>query len=241
MDRLRRAPVWLFDLDNTLHDASHAVFGLIDEVMTDYIERELRISRDEADHLRRHYWQRYGATLLGLERHHGIKAAHFLEHTHRWPDLEQRVRCAGTDRAALRALPGRKFVLTNAPVQYAWRVLKALGLATCFEDVIGIEHMRSFGHLRPKPDARMFRIVLAQLKLTPSRCVLVEDTLAHQRAALRVGLRTAWMQGYLQGQQHGPEVGARLRRKPAYVCVRIRALRSLRSRFLHTPSANRHA
>jgi hypothetical protein len=51
--------------------------------------------------LRRRYWQRYGATLLGLVRHHGVKAAHFLHQTHRLPGLEQRLRGHPHDLAAL--------------------------------------------------------------------------------------------------------------------------------------------
>ena len=69
--------VWLFDLDNTLHNASHAAFRGIDRAMTDYIVRELEVSANDADGMRRHYWQRYGATLLGLVRHHGVRAAAF--------------------------------------------------------------------------------------------------------------------------------------------------------------------
>jgi putative hydrolase of the HAD superfamily len=67
-----RKLVWFFDLDNTLHDASHAIFGAIDSRMTSYVERHLAVDRAEADRIRRHYWLRYGATLLGLVRHHGI-------------------------------------------------------------------------------------------------------------------------------------------------------------------------
>lgn len=223
---------WLFDLDNTLHDASHAAFGLLDAAMNAYIARELQVDAAQADFLRRDYWHRYGATLMGLERHHGIRAAHFLDHTHRLPGLEAHLRGNARDRAALRALPGRKFVLTNAPADYARRVLTALDLADCFEGIVSIEGMRLFGHLRPKPDARMFRVVLARLKLRPARCVLVEDTLTHQRAARAVGLRSVWMQRYLWRNAHGPEVGARLRRKPAYVCARIRSLQMLRTLFL---------
>jgi len=81
-----------FDLDNTLHDASHAAFRDINERMTAYIVRELAMNEDDADALRRRYWQRYGATLLGLVRHHGVKAQHFLHHTHILPGLEERVR-----------------------------------------------------------------------------------------------------------------------------------------------------
>ncbi|MES2957092.1 MAG: pyrimidine 5'-nucleotidase [Pseudomonadota bacterium] len=231
---------WLFDLDNTLHDASHAAFGLLDVAMNDYIARELRLEADAADALRIDYWRRHGATLLGLERHHGIRAAHFLEHTHRLPGLEARLRVDARDRAALQALPGRKFVLTNAPASYAKRVLTALGLSDCFEGVVSIERMRIFGRLRPKPDARMLRVVLARLGLQAARCVLVEDTLAHQRAARAVGLRTVWMQGYLWRNAHGPEVGARLRRKPAYVYARIHSLQELRALF-PAPASSAHA
>lgn len=223
--------IWLFDLDNTLHDASHAAFGLLDEAMNDYIGRELSVDAAQADHLRRHYWRRYGATLLGLERHHGVRAAHFLEHTHHLPGLEDRLRSHAHDRAAIRRLPGRKILLTNAPAVYARRVLGALGLAGSFEAIVSIEDMRMFGQLRPKPDARMFKRLLARLKLVPQRCVLVEDTLAHQRAAWGLGLRTVWMQRYLRSSAHGPEAGARLRRRPAYVCARIHSLQKLRVFF----------
>lgn len=221
------APVWLFDLDNTLHDASRAVFGRLNGSMTDYIETVLGMPRHEADRLRVHYWRRYGATLLGLERHHGIRAAHFLAQTHRLPGLEGQLRMRPADRAALRRLPGRKFLLTNAPADYAKRVLTALDLPSCFEGVIAIEAMRVFGDLRPKPDTRMLRIVLARHKLPASRCVLVEDTLVNLKSARRLGLRTVWMQHYLRHNPHGLETGAHLHGRPPAVCVRIKKLRSL--------------
>ena len=51
-----------------------------------------------------------------------------------------------------------------------------------------------FGELRPKPDARMLRTLLARLRVPAARCVLVEDTLQHQKSARRVGMKTVWMQ-----------------------------------------------
>jgi putative hydrolase of the HAD superfamily len=225
---VRHPPVWLFDLDNTLHDASHAAFGMLDASINAYIARELGLPDDAADRLRRHYWRRYGATLLGLERHHGVRAAHYLEHTHRLPELESRLRASRHDRAALARLAGRKYVLTNAPLAYARRVLDALGLTPLFDGVIAIERMRMFGALRPKPDARMLRFVLARLGVPPWRCVLVEDTLAHQRAARAVGLRAVWMQRYLRGNSHGQESALRHRARPAYVYARINSIQQLR-------------
>ena len=63
-------PTWLFDLDNTLHDASPHIFPQINRAMRDYIERHLGLDRQAANQIRQHYWERYGATLLGLIRHH---------------------------------------------------------------------------------------------------------------------------------------------------------------------------
>lgn len=231
-------PIWLFDLDNTLHDAGRAVFWRLNGSMTDYIAQHLGLPAEEADRLRIHYWRRYGATLLGLERHHGIRAAHFLAQTHVLPGLEGQLHMPPADRAALQRLPGRKFLLTNAPADYAKRVLTALDLASCFEGVIAIEAMRVFGDLRPKPDARMLKVVLARHKLPAHRCVLVEDTVANLKSARRLGLRTVWMQHYLRGSGHGPEAGMRLHGRPSAVCVRIKAIRTLHAwRFRPKASA----
>lgn len=224
----RRRLVWLFDLDNTLHDASHAVFAMLDASMTGYIARALRLPEGEADFLRRDYWRRYGATLIGLMRHHAIDPADFLHQTHALPGLEAALRAHAHDKAALRALHGRKLVLTNAPASYARRVLKALDLWREFDGVLSIEDMRMFGHWRPKPDVRMLQAVLARLKVPAHRCVLVEDTLAHQKSARRLGIRAVWMQRWLRRNAHGPEVGVYVQRRPSYVHARIRSLQKLR-------------
>ena len=229
----RAAIVWLFDLDNTLHDASGAAFGEMHQAIGDYVVRHLGITSDEADALRQRYWQRYGATMLGLVRHHGIRAAHFLEETHRMPGLEARLRGSAPDRAALSRLRGRKYILTNAPRAYAMRVLDTLALTHRFDGVITIEDMAMFGQPRPKPDARMLRYVAARLKTPLHRCVLVEDTLAHQRSARRIGMKTAWMQRYLREGVHAgsrqAKVGVHPCPKPAYVCARIKSIQALRA------------
>ena len=223
-----RLPVWLFDLDNTLHDASHAALRGVNEGMSGYIVEHLGLSQAQAEDLRREYWLRYGATMLGLVRHHGVDGRHFLRETHRLPGLEERVRTHPHDVAALRRLPGRKFILTNAPREYAERVLGALGIADCFHGVLAIEDMRMFGHWRPKPDARMLRAVAAALRVPPSACVLVEDTLEHQKAARRVGMRTVWMQRWTRRATWGLSASTRVHRRPVYVDLNIRALPALR-------------
>jgi putative hydrolase of the HAD superfamily len=221
--------IWLFDLDDTLHDAARVAMPGINAAMTDYVQRELRLSREEADALRRHYWRRYGATLLGLVRHHGVKAAHFLHDTHRLPDLEARVSGHRHDFAAIKRLPGTKLILTNAPRAYALRVLGALRIEHLFDGVVTIEDMAMFGHLRPKPDTRMLRALCARLRAHPRQCILVEDTLTHQKAARRVGLRTVWMQRY--ARRRPPPAATRGGRRPGYVDHCVLSLRQLIGRF----------
>ncbi len=231
--------MWLFDLDNTLHDASNAAFGEMHVAIGDYVVEHVGVSRDEADRLRQRYWLRYGATLLGLVRHHGVRAAHFLDQTHRLPGLEGRLRTSAHDRAMLARLPGRKIILTNAPRAYAMRVLGTLGLAKFFERIVTIEDMTMFGALRPKPDARMLRRVVASLGVAPSRCILVEDTLVHLKAARSIGIRGVWMQRYVGGRFRGalrdrlnagfgtPPPARRVCPKPPYLYAKIGALRHL--------------
>jgi putative hydrolase of the HAD superfamily len=235
--------VWLFDLDNTLHNASHASMAGINAGMTQYMMRELQLDEPQAAALRRDYWQRYGATLLGLIRHHAIDAAHFLHETHRLPGFEARVHGHAHDLAALKTLRGRKIVLTNAPRAYALRVLAALGIARWFDMLIAIEDMRMFGHWRPKPDARMLRRLAHRLRVPPCRCVLVEDTLEHQKAARRVGMQTVWMQrfdrspedrlahAWRDSTQRHAGTGKRLALRPPYVDLKTHTLRALHRRW----------
>ncbi|WP_427312311.1 pyrimidine 5'-nucleotidase [Cupriavidus sp. H39] len=204
--RLRRRPagdtsggtVWLFDLDNTLHDASHAIFPAINRQMTAYVARVLGCDEATASRVRVDYWQRYGATLLGMIRHHGVDPADFLRAAHEFPELADMVRVRRGLAAHLRRLPGRKILVTNAPQDYARAVLEIAGIRHCFERVVAIEQMWVHGHLRPKPDRRMLRRLLAQARIAPHRAVLVEDTVSHLKRYAGTGIRTAWVTGYLR-------------------------------------------
>jgi putative hydrolase of the HAD superfamily len=85
-------PVWLFDLDNTLHNASPHIFPHINRSMTDYLMRHFELDEAAANRLRVDYWRRYGATLTGPDaspRH--PTACHFLHDTHQFPDLARMV------------------------------------------------------------------------------------------------------------------------------------------------------
>ncbi len=56
---------WIFDLDNTLYPPSSCLFEQIEPRMTDWVQRELNVSTQEANRLRHSYWMDYGTTLSG--------------------------------------------------------------------------------------------------------------------------------------------------------------------------------
>ena len=184
-----RSRVWIFDLDNTLHDARPHIFPHINRSMTDYVAGLLNLGSEDADDLRDAYWKRYGATLIGLIRHHGVDPGHFLSETHRFADLDRMVVGRRELRSVLRRLPGRKIVFSNAPERYAGAVLQALGVSDLFDDVFAIEHTR----FRPKPQAHGFLRLMHAHRLAASRCIMVEDSLENLRTARRLGMKTVWV------------------------------------------------
>ncbi len=199
----------MFDLDNTLHNAGAHIFPHMNRAMTQYLQDFLGLDEAGANALRERYWLRYGATLQGLMRHHGTDPAHFLWHTHQFPALHQMVLRQQGLRAALQRLTGRKLVYSNAPAHYIHRVLELLGIADLFEEVFTIEH----AGYRPKPDAHGFRRLFSRMRLNPSNCIMVEDTLANLKTAKRLGMKTVL-------------VGA-LPKRPSYVDLSVKSVLEL--------------
>jgi putative hydrolase of the HAD superfamily len=70
--------------------------------------------------------------------------------------------------------------------------------------------------------------VAARLRVPPARCLLVEDTLAHQKSARRVGMGTVWMLRWVRRQ---PARARDRARQPPYVDYRVRSLNELPRRL----------
>ncbi len=201
--------VWIFDLDNTLHDATPHIFPHINRSMTAYLQEHLQLTEDAANALRMDYWQRYGATLSGLIKHHGTDPDHFLWHTHQFPDLPDQVLREPRLRQMLKQLPGKKLVFSNAPLHYAQAVLRLLRVEDLFDDVFSIEHSR----YKPKPQTAGFRRLLRKHRLHASQCVMVEDSAENLQTAKRLGMRTVWVSQEI--------------RAPNYVDLKIRDVMEL--------------
>jgi putative hydrolase of the HAD superfamily len=191
--RIARLPpsrrVWIFDLDNTLHDARVHIFPSMHAQIHDFLKKHFGVDDEGASRMRRDFWLRYGTTLRGLMRHHGTDPRHFLAQTHVFPELADMVVHENAVKHALARLGGTKLVFSNAPRHYVEQVLQAIGLRRFFKAVYTIEDAR----YRGKPEAAGFHFLLRKHDLDPHRCALVDDILDNLRAAHRLGMSTVWV------------------------------------------------
>lgn len=187
---------WVFDLDNTLYPPRYRLFDQIEVRMTDWVMKALNVSRQEANHLRQHYWDSYGTTLAGLMREHNIDPGPYLTDVH---DIDFSVLPPDPELAArIKALPGRRIVYTNACEPYAQKVLEARGLTGLFDAIYGVEH----AGFHPKPDRAAFETVFAADGLDPARAAMFEDDPRNLRVPHEMGMRTVYVAPEPLGADH---------------------------------------
>ena len=181
------AATWIFDLDNTLHDAQSKIFPLVNTKMNEYISSYLDISLEDASNLRVSYWERYGATLKGLIKHHSINPIDFLSVTHDLQDFNKLVLPENNLKKTLSKIQGRKIIYTNAPKTYTYKILKISKIFELFDEIFTIED----SNFIPKPDQDMMNAFLKKYDI--SEGVFIDDVKENLIAAKNSGLTTIWI------------------------------------------------
>ena len=188
----------LFDLDNTLYPAECDLVSLIDVRINRYMEEVVSIAPADVDHLRRRYWQDYGATLQGLIRHHAIDPEDYLAYVHA-VDVGSRLSLDLELRQTIEALAVPSYIFTNGSRCHVDRVVTALGLEGLFSDVFDIR----IADYQPKPNPGPYQQVLSKLKLAGTRCVMVEDQPQNLQTAKQFGMKTVLVgYGLFASKQH---------------------------------------
>ena len=182
-------PIWLFDLDNTLHRADCGIFQLINREMTAYLARHLNLSLQAASALREQYWHQYGATLAGLQKHYPhIDIMDFLRQSHPENEVKAALVAEINLPQHLAHIDGTKVVFSNGPTFYAQIILEELSIRHYFDKVFGCD---DFG-LRYKPAYSSYQSVCEQLGVLPNQCIMVDDSAANLRPAFEMGMTTVW-------------------------------------------------
>ena len=175
---------WIFDLDNTLYPRHVDLFPQLIARMRDYIQGHLEVGPDEAARLQRDYYRRYGTTLHGLMQEHGVAPHDFLEYVH---DIDySAVEANPVLATAIKALPGRKFILTDGLRAHAERVTERLGLANSFDGIFDIVS----SNLLPKHHRETYEGFIAATGMIPQSGSMFEDFSRNLEAPAALGMAT---------------------------------------------------
>ncbi|MBB4657952.1 pyrimidine 5'-nucleotidase [Parvularcula dongshanensis] len=180
--------VWVFDLDNTLYPASCNLFAQIDANMTRFIEDELSMPSGEARKLQKDLYVSHGTTLAGLMAEHSVSPHAFMAHVH---DIDLTpVEPNSRLRAAMAALPGRRFVFTNGSLRHAENVARKIGVWDLFEGAFDVEGCG----WTPKPHEAAYDAFLGAFGIEPERAVMFEDMADNLRVPHALGMTTVLIQ-----------------------------------------------
>jgi putative hydrolase of the HAD superfamily len=175
----------LFDLDETLYPPQAGIMEQIRILMLRYLRTRLNLSPEEAEALRRHYFQTYGTTMRGLQINYNIDPNEFLDYVHDIPLHEYLQPNPDLDRI-LASVPQEKVVFTNASREHAERVLDLLGIRRHFVQIIDVRDM----NYESKPLASAYHRICELLGVRPEECMIVEDNVRNLQPAKAVGMTT---------------------------------------------------
>jgi pyrimidine 5'-nucleotidase len=189
-----------FDLDDTLYASSNGLWSAIRARMGQYMVERVGLPAEQVPALRRTYFETYGTTLRGLQKHHQVDADDYLAYVHDLP-LEFYLQPAPELRAMLVSLPQTRWIFTNADAAHAARVLAILGLDGCFAGVIDVRAIQFA--CKPEPVAYQRALAIAGAP-SPSQCVLLDDSAVNLAAARQMGFTTVWVSqnGHLNPAAH---------------------------------------
>lgn len=207
LSSLAHINTWVFDLDNTLYHPKHRLFDQIDAKMGAFISDMFDCDLVEARRIQKDYFHAHGTTLAGLMKDHDVKPDAFLDFVH--DIMLDNLEAEPGLREALKALPGRRLIFTNADVTYAGRVLDKLGIADLFEGIFDIHA----AHYVPKPANAPYGALVERFAITPATSIFFEDMARNLIPAHRLGFTTVWVDNGAESGDHDHD--------PAYVDYHI--------------------
>ncbi|KFA51675.1 hypothetical protein S40293_02743 [Stachybotrys chartarum IBT 40293] len=213
-------PVLFFDIDNCLYPKSAKVHDLMADLIDKYFATHLNMPWDDAVRLHKEYYTNYGLAIEGLVRHHQIDPLDYNAKVDDALPLEDVLKPNPELRQLLQDIDKSKvtmWLLTNAYVNHAKRVLRLLGIEDLFEGLTYCNYAEQ--PLICKPDPRMYQRAMDDAGVEKVQdCYFVDDSYLNCAKAKEFGWTVA----------HLVEEGVPLPPTPASQ-FQIRHLRELRT------------
>jgi len=176
----------IFDLDETLYPRTSGLMREIGVRINRYLTENLQLPQEQANELRKRYYQQHGTALRGLvvERP-DVDPEDYLRFVHDIP-LSNYLSPDPALARMLRAIPLTKVIFTNATVEHAQNVLNILGIADQFADIVDVRRVEYVS----KPNAGAYERLLKILGTDGSECILIEDSARNLLPGKALGMTT---------------------------------------------------
>ncbi|KAI8624498.1 pyrimidine 5-nucleotidase [Xylariaceae sp. FL1651] len=186
-------PVLFFDIDNCLYPRSTKVHDMMAKLIDEYFAKHLGVSQEDAIRLHSEYYKNYGLAIEGLVRHHQIDPLEYNAKVDDALPLEGIINPNAQLRKMLEDLDTSKvkpWLLTNAYVTHARRVVKLLGIDDLFEGLTFCNYSEVPFLCKPHPD--MYAKAMKEAGVErPEDCYFVDDSYANCVASQKLGWTTA--------------------------------------------------
>lgn len=197
MTERRNGRIWLFDYDLTLYaHTERAVLDSLDLRISQYVERVVGCSFEDAQRIRKDYLKRFGTTLSGLRSVYGVSPDDFFDFIHN-PEFLTYPSPATGKKLLLESLDGPKYIFTNGRSDWSRAGVSRMGVLDCFHRIVGLENLDWDG----KPQNSAYEKMEAVLEAdgvfrrgeSRRRLVLLDDSAANLLTAKVRGWTTVWV------------------------------------------------
>lgn len=183
-------PVFFFDLDNCLYSQKHGISQLMGQRIQNYFANNLGLTQTDAQVLHNRYYKDYGLALQGLIKHHHIDPMKYNAEVDDSLPLEDCLKLDPDLRLFLDSMDRTKirmWILTNAYINHAHRVLNLLGVADVFEGITYCDYNEG-EQLTCKPYPEFYARAMQEAGVQDkNKCYFIDDSITNIEGALKFG------------------------------------------------------
>jgi len=184
---------FFLDIDNCLYPKSYRIHEMMGELIDEYFQTHLSLSKQDAFTLHQRYYKDYGLAIEGLVRFHKVDPLEYNEKVDDALALDQVIK----PDPKLRRLLGdidrsqvKLWLFTNAYITHGQRVVRLLGIEDCFDGITYCDYGAE--KLLCKPTREMYDKAMLDSGTTDvSQCYFIDDNALNARAGTEYGWKCA--------------------------------------------------
>ena len=188
-----RKKTFFFDIDNCLYPKSYKIHDIMSDLIDEYFQSHLSLTREDATHLHQRYYKDYGLAIEGLVRHHKVDPLEYNAKVDDALPLEGIIKPNPKLRKLLQDIDRtnvRLWLFTNAYITHGKRVVKLLGIDDLFEGITYCDYGAE--KLLCKPSPEIYTKAMREAGVSHAEdCYYVDDSALNARAGKAFGWKSA--------------------------------------------------